>query len=327
MFRSRSAVAGIAVPVVLALALSACGGSSGKSAPKGTVPAKTPASVLLASVQTTTATKSAHISLSTSTGGSSMFAVNLKAEGDEDFTTGDAQLTMSFGGALSAFLSGDFETRMVGGVIYMKFPDSIGRLMGGANAGKWIKLDVSKLGSDASGAALGQSDPAQALAYLEKASNDVKEVGSETVNGVDTTHYHATIDLGKSVDNAKVPPALREKVKRLWQRRGVAAPTIPADVWIDGEGRLVRMKTEVDTAAMLGGALGPSGTSGASGIAGMLPTVTTTLNLSNFGEPVHIEAPPADQIIDLKQSGRNGGGFFGGLGGAARVPGPGGASA
>src|SRR6185437_3199115 len=210
------------------------------------------------------------------------------------------------------------ETRMVDGVMYMKFPDSIGRLLGGANAGKWMKLDLSKLGSDASGAALGQSDPTQALAYLEKASDDVKEVGHENVNGADATHYHATIDLGKSVDDAKVPPALRERVKAMWQRHGGTAPTIPADVWIDGDGRLVRMITTVDTAAMAGGALGASG---ASGFGAALPKVITTLNLSNFGEAVNVVAPPADQVIDLKGLGRNGGGLFGGLGGLGGLSG------
>jgi hypothetical protein len=306
----RSSIAGIAVAAAMALTLGACGGStSAKSSPGATAPAKTTGNVLLASVEATTATKSAHISLSVTSSGP--LAVNVKAEGDEDFTTGDAQMSMTFDGVLGSFLSGDFETRTVGGVMYMKLPDSIGRLLGGAGGGKWIKVDGASLGGGASGAALGQSDPTQALAYLEKASDDVKNLGAETVNGVSTTHYHATIDLGKSVDNAKVPPALREKVKQLWHRGGEAAPTIPADAWIDGEGRLVRMTTTVDTAAMVGGA------SGASGIGGALPTVTTTLNLSNFGEPVHVEAPPADQVIDLKGLGQTGGGLFGGLGGGS----------
>ena len=157
------------------------------------------------------------------------------------------------------------------------------------------------------------SDPTKFLAYLEKASDNVQKVGTDTVNGVEATHYHATIDLGKRIDAAKVPPALREHVRQLWTKSGVSAPTLPVDVWVDGEGRVVRMKMDMDLSAYMGGV---SGTSGATA-----PTITMTLDLSKFGEPVTVTAPPADQVVDLKdlakKFGINGRGAFGNLGGTS----------
>ena len=66
---------------------------------------------------------------------------------------------------------------------------------------------------------LGQSDPPQFLAYLETVSAGVTKVGTETMRGVDTTHYHATLDLAKAVDRADVPPSLRDELSRSQQTR------------------------------------------------------------------------------------------------------------
>lgn len=305
--RSRGAGAAITL-VAMAAVLGACGSSSSpKSAPANKpATAVSGAKVLLASVQTTAATKSARVSLTVSGSGAGASAFSLKADGAVDFATGDSQFTADLGGMMSSMLPGGLEMRVVDKVSYVKLPASITRFFGGSGSAQWIAIDQSKLGSKTSPfSGLGQSDPTKFLAYIETVSDDVKTVGSDTIRGVDTTHYHATLDLGKAIDQAKIPQALRDKVKGLLQRGGAQVPTIPADVWVDGDGHVRRIRLDVDTASFAGLA------AGASGATGSLPTVTVSMDLYDFGTPVNVQAPPADQIISLKDFGMNGGGPFG----------------
>src|SRR3954467_5790613 len=96
----RKALAGTAVVAVMALTVGACGGSSTGAASR-TTPTTTPASgsnVVLASVRTTAAAKTAHMSMSVATDGSGPMAFSLDADGAIDFQTGNSQFTAKLGG-------------------------------------------------------------------------------------------------------------------------------------------------------------------------------------------------------------------------------------
>jgi hypothetical protein len=82
-----------------------------------------------------------------------------------------------------------------GPVIYLQAPMITGFL--GAST-PWVKLDPSELPqTDGNlGAAAGAANPAAVLALM-KDSLSVKEAGSGTVDGLDATHYIATVDLLK----------------------------------------------------------------------------------------------------------------------------------
>ena len=310
--RTRTAVTLTAV-VAMAALLGACGStSSPSSAPAKPATPVSASKVLLDSVQTTAATKSARVSLSVSTSGSSQYAVSLKADGAIDFATGDSQMTLTLGGPASAFMPGGIEERIVGGTVYVKLPASIGRLFGGSAGGQWLEIKTGKLGAGTAAPVpgLGESDPTKFLATLGAVSDGVTKVGSVSVRGVETTQYHAVLDLGKAIDQATIPPALRAKVNQLLPS-GAHALTIPADIFIDSSGRVRRM-TFVENLASFAGAA-----TGASGSTATLPTVTVSMDLYDFGAPVNVQAPPAAQIISPKQFGVNGGGSFG-------MPAPGG---
>ena len=131
-------------------------------------------------------------------------------------------------------------------------------------------------------------------------SNDVQSVGTGTVRGVETTHYHASLNLAKAADRADIPPELRDAVQKLIAGSGGGSGTIPADVWIDGEGRVRRTTLTLDVASL--GGLG-----GGSGAAGALPTVTVSVDLYDFGVPVKVETPPAGDVAQLPALGGVGG--------------------
>jgi hypothetical protein len=209
--------------------------------------------------------------------------------------------------------------RLVDGVVYMKLPAGLGGLFGGGNGGdQWLSIKAPKgaSGAGAAGGALGgadQSDPASFLSALQRISDDVKEVGKEDVRGVETTHYHATLDFKKAIDGADLPPGLRDKASALFGN----APAIPVDVFVDSEGRVRRIAMTLDLGDFAAG-LGVSGASGATGL-GDLPTMHMSVDFYDFGAPVHVEAPPADQIVQMPKLGDLGGlgdVDFGDLGGA-----------
>jgi hypothetical protein len=282
--RSRSIGVGITV-VALAAVLAACGTkqASGPSTPP--VRSLSGSALVLASVEKTAATKSAKVSLSMTVGSSQAAAV--KFDGAVDFETGDAQFTADLGGLMGSFMPDGLEMRVVDKVAYVKLPGSLSGILGGSGDGKWLSIDASKAGTSSGGfSSFGQGDPTKFLAYLETVSDDVKQVGTDTVRGVETKHYTATLDLGKTIDRAKVPDALREKLKGLLQQGGAQAQTIPVEVWVDSDGHVRRTTMQMQSA-------------------------TVTLEFYDFGAPVNVEAPPADQIISLPDLTQNGGGMFG----------------
>jgi hypothetical protein len=293
----RRSVAGVAV--VLFAALAGCGGHSSSPA----IHAK-PAgarAVLLASVTTTAAAKTARMSMditASGLGATSEFGVT--AAGAIDLGSGDAQFTMHFNGSMSRYVPGGIELCSVGGVVYVQLPDVLGD--GKPGGPTWFKIDASKLGARGSSAfgVGGESDPTKFLAYLETVSDGVHNVGSDVVRGVETTHYQASLDLGKAVDRADVPPALRKNLQELLTQSGADAPNIPADVWVDSDGLVRRIRLQLD----LGSFLGSAGANGA----GTAPSITVSMDLFDFGAPVEVVAPPADRVTDLKDFGMNGGG-------------------
>jgi hypothetical protein len=102
--------------------------------------------------------------------------------------------------------------------------------------------------------------------------------GQRSVRGASTTHYRVVLDLNRA--GASLPPEQRPAIDELVRSLGTS--TLPADVWLDESGRVRRRRFGVDTD-------------------GSGPTAPTTVNLElfDFGIPVTVEVPPADQVTDL----------------------------
>src|SRR6266536_1220417 len=145
-------------------------------------------------------------------------------------------------------------------------------------AGKsWLRLDPAAL-SKASGRDLGNltqagNDPTQALTLLKGASTDVREVGTEQVRGIETTHYKATIDLRKAAEQQS--PEAKRQVERLIAQARVRS--LPADVWVDDQGQLRKMQYTLK--------MRPKDTGQQQGSA----TVSTAMELFDFGTAAKVE--------------------------------------
>jgi hypothetical protein len=165
-------------------------------------------------------------------------------------------------------------------VMYVKL-GLLSSLMPGGKT--WIRLDVARAGK-AAGIDLGKlmggatQNPADALQLL-RANGDFTAVGTETVAGVSTTHYHGTVDLKKALAAKGAPDDL---IQRLLD---MGAPAhYPVDVWVDDSGYVRQL--ELDFMQTTNG----------------VPLSTkTTIGMSDYGTNVSVSAPPADEVFDATE--------------------------
>ena len=172
-------------------------------------------------------------------------------------------------------------------VIYMRFPFMTQALPGSK---PWIRIDLQRVGGRMGldlGALTqsGQNNPAQQLDYLRSVGGDLKELGKDTVRGVETTHYRATVDLEDY--EQLVPEDQRERVRKAieeLEKNMGGASTYPVDVWVDSSEQVRRMAFDMKSET-------PQG------------AVTTKLqmDLLDFGAPVDVELPPESQTMDFEQ--------------------------
>ncbi len=154
--------------------------------------------------------------------------------------------------------------RIVGGSLYMQLPGTT----------SFYNLPLSEL----AGTSFGQStDPGSAADLLAAMGDDTKKVGSETVHGAATTHYKGVISVPKALQAAK--GALAKKAVQKLIDGGVSA--IPADVFLDSQGRLRRLIEHITLT-----------------VKGTKAESTTQLDLYDFGVKVNVQKPPASQIKD-----------------------------
>ena len=113
-----------------------------------------------------------------------------------------------------------------------------------AFAGKgWVAFDLDKIVPGYESFAdlgSGQNDPSQAFEYL-KGAGDLEVVGTEEIDGEETTHLRGTLDLERALE--QVPAEAQEEFRTTLEefRTQFGDVTMPFEVWVDGEDRIRRM--------------------------------------------------------------------------------------
>ena len=166
-------------------------------------------------------------------------------------------------------------------VEYMKLPVFSTLL---PSAKPWLKLDLSELGK-LKGVNFGQllqsagtQDPSQALQALQAIAN-VKEVGTAQIDGVDTTEYSGTVDPQKVA--ALLPK--RAGLGQVFKQLGMTP--IPVTAWIDADGYVRKFEESFSMTTKNAGRM----------------DMKLAASFSDFGTPVSITIPPADQTTDIVQ--------------------------
>jgi len=262
--------------LLLALAASACGGETGgDSAVTGS--SSSAQSAVASAGQKSSDAGSARASFTANFSG----ATSGTMTGEGEFSNREGHLTLDMsdlGGG--AFGDGTAELTFSDLVYYMKLPQGAGLPLPPGK--EWFKIDLKQLGQTQGLdleqlTQLSQSDPSQALDFLQGASDNFHEVGTEDVRGEKTTHFAGTIDLNKVAENA--PADLAEEYKKLAEQ--APSPTVPMDVWIGDDGYVHKLRFEQKLAA------------GAS--------MTMEEELYDWGTDVNVTVPSNDEVVDLTQ--------------------------
>jgi hypothetical protein len=262
--------------LLLALAASACGGETGGGSAV-TGPSSSAQSAVASAGQKSSDVGSARASFTANFTG----ATSGTMTGEGEFSNREGHLTLDMsdlGGG--AFGDGTVELTFSDLVYYMKLPQGAGLPLPPGK--EWFKIDLKQLGQTQGLdleqlAQVSQSDPSQALDFLQGASDDFHEVGTEDVRGKPTTHYTGTVDLNKVAENA--PADLAEQYKKLAEL--APSPTVPMDVWIGDDGYVHKLQFEQKLAA------------GSS--------MTMEEELYDWGTDVNVTVPSDDEVVDLTQ--------------------------
>ncbi|CAL9438036.1 hypothetical protein [Streptomyces sp. Tu 3180] len=209
--------------------------------------------------------------------------VTSTGQGALDMTEGDSVMTVTAQGKR-------VEQRVVDQILYQKMDGQ--KAPGGKS---WVKIDLAKAAEKQGVNPQQIGDPAQSAAYAKAITDkDVTEVGTEKVDGVDTTRYKVTVDV------AELPGGD--------QLRRQIGPTLPMEVWLDDQGRLRRQQVDMTVKASAASGQPESGTSP------QQVKVSTVMEFSDFGAEVDAEAPPAQQVADMTDEALRGGQGQGGQG-------------
>jgi hypothetical protein len=156
---------------------------------------------------------------------------------------------------------------------------------------RWMKMDFAAI-AEASGDAEAQKqmtgglenmnqDPAQQLALLLESPN-LKHVGPEKVDGVQTQHYKGTLSFEEMIDANKSFEMLSEKEREELtanvKKSGLKG--YDTEVWVNEDNYPVKMVVGMKM---------PQG------------TMNMTANYSDYGAKADVQAPPAGQTLDLME--------------------------
>lgn len=167
------------------------------------------------------------------------------------------------------------ELRVVDDVVYVMAPG-----LEAQHPGKrWVRVDPAAAGTAPAGT-LGVQNPTELIGLLESAT-DFEETGTATVRGEEMALWSGTLDLAELAGDAGVGQRL--------DAMGVGE--LPAEVAIDDEDRLRMVTFTLDLAAVAEAAGQPLPD-------GAPAEMVLTIEVHDFGIPVDVQAPPADEVVD-----------------------------
>jgi hypothetical protein len=211
--------------------------------------------------------------------------VRTTAEGafDEEASVGELSTQTSAGGGLGGM---DLDVDMVfdGSDVYLR-AGVLEMFTGGRS---WVRVpgeEVDRV-TDELGTTV-TTDPSSFVELLEATAGPLEDLGTEAVRGVPTRHVAGTLDLEALA--AEVAPERADELAELLAELPAVAEdvsAIPVEAWIDGEGFVRRFTFTID---QLGEGEGQG-------------SITQTVELWDFDEPLTVEVPPADQVQDLDAS-------------------------
>lgn len=164
--------------------------------------------------------------------------------------------------------------------VNMHMPQATVDQMGGKHWFKYSYDDLAKIMGPAGATiknGLKSADPVAAV-QAAIASGKVTEVGKETLNGAQVTHYTADLTLAQMAGQGALTQDQVDALRQQLQSQGVTSAHY--DVWVDGQGLLVKQETKSQTGN------GP---------------IDASVSYSDYGTQVTATPPAADDTLDAAQ--------------------------
>lgn len=266
--------AGVALVVSALLAACGTGGVNGPPASDADKAVWLKAVTLAA--ERTLQAKTARMAVELSEGAEKTTA---KGEGLYDTSAGRVSLTVVDDAGVKGGIVFDRD------IVYVEVPPDQRATIPGRKP--WLKVDVAMLAGTSdpdlkSLAQTGNVDPTQSLTLIKGMTRDVTRIGTDTLRGVPTTHYRGNIDLHTLLarPTAKLEPHVQAALQQ------IAADPFPADVWVDRDGRLRKMRYEMPVR-------GQNATD--------KPKRIGTVEFFDFGTNASIAIPNDDEVFDFSR--------------------------
>ncbi|MFF4586727.1 hypothetical protein [Streptomyces sp. NPDC001388] len=283
MNRRRRTAAAAATGLLLTGA-AACG-SQGRGASDGVQ--RSAAQVLTAAYEKTAEARSARVTMTVSAPAALEDGGDMKMSGIMGWEPTVMDVTME-GSALAADPGAPERVRMIvrDNVMYTDMGAEASAEMDGK---RWMKLDMAAMAKAAGGDAMRKQmtsglenmnqDPAEQLAMLLDSPN-LKQVGSETIGGVEARHYKGTLTVKEMLDSGDSLDVLEadERAEVLKQIEKAGVEGYDTDVWVGDDDLPVRMDVGMAT---------PEG------------DVEISMSFSDYGTEAEVEVPPADETFDM----------------------------
>jgi hypothetical protein len=226
-------------------------------------------------VNSSLAGKTAHVTLTESVQEAGQgFTVN--GTGTIDFNQNALDLQAS-GNVAGQQLN--LELMYVGGTMYLQIP-GISQVEPGRS---WVSLDLSSIANQSGGGGAGAlgsgGNPTATLQLLAQQGNTVTPIGSSTVDGVDVQGYQVTLS------RAAIEAELAKANLPSWMRQAASNVNIgdtSYKVYVDGHGLLRREAISMQI-----------------GVSSQQAAVSVQMDFTDYGAPVNVQAPPADQVVDF----------------------------
>jgi hypothetical protein len=161
---------------------------------------------------------------------------------------------------------------------------NVGRIVGEVAPGKsWLSMDLGSAGPTGPNGIAGTifSDPIAMVAVLRTSGTTVTMLGPSTVDGVPVQGYAIHLSpagIEKATASPQVPSSVRAQLAHVHYNR------LDYTVYIDGTDYLKEVRVV-----------------GGFGAEGVGATVTSAMHFTDYGVPVHVSPPPADEVIPIKE--------------------------
>jgi len=197
-------------------------------------------------------------------------AVNATGGGQNIAFNASGELnTAPLNGSISADVAGkQFNELLVAPYVYVQIP-SLG--------GGWERI---ALGANGSSQAVSGADVEQTIGFLRSVGT-VSTVGTETIDRVQTTHYHAVIDVDRLASALPLSSGSTDAAGLSALSHALGGSGLPLDVWVDAQDRVRQLTMSM-----------PLNT-GSSSL-----QFSMTMKLSDYGPQAVVAAPPG-QVTDL----------------------------